>query len=86
MRESDRNIPFAEGGEAAPEHDGQEYHEECMCSQVRGDSEVAIKGWGAQLGLHPGQIGGLPSYEREGSLPQLVTPFRESVLVYLSSY
>lgn len=62
--------------EATPEQHGQSNHEECMCTEVGSDGEVAIEEGASGLALEVGQVGRLPPNQWEQPLAQIVSPFR----------
>ncbi len=73
--------PFSKRCKPTPEHDGKPDHKKGMSAEVGSDGKVAIERRRAQLGLEPGQVRRLPANEGEGSLSQIVSPFRKSALI-----
>lgn len=75
------HLPLSKGRISAPEEHRQENHEEGMGAEVGRDGEVAVQGWGAQLVLHPGQVGRLPADQGQRSLALVIPPPGQRPLV-----
>ncbi len=76
------NAPSAKAYEAEPEEHGQADHEEGVGAEVGRDGEVAVERRRARLALEVGEVGRLPSYQRQQPLSQVVPPLGQRSLVW----
>ncbi len=78
-------IPFAKIHEAAPKEDWEPDHEESVCPQIGSDGKIAVEGRRSYLRLEVGEVGSLPSHQREQVLSQDIPPFwKRSFICHIS--
>lgn len=79
------NIPATHTGRTTPEEEGQEDHEEGMCTKIGCECEIRVESRRAHFLLHPGQIWRLISDQWDELLSRPIPPEGQSVRIYVAN-